>query len=88
MLSKKRIEAAMECEDISYFYNSKMGCDETLKFINLLAQTALVYMAMLKKLLQVMDGFDYRANNKFTMSDCIGAETEAKALLENGEVGE
>jgi hypothetical protein len=42
---------------------------------------------MLEKLLQVMDGFDYRANNKFTMSDCISVETDAKALLKSGEVG-
>jgi hypothetical protein len=46
------------------------------------------YMAMLKKLLQVMEGFDYRANVKFTMSDCISVETEAKALLKSGEVEE
>jgi hypothetical protein len=45
-----------------------------------------VYMEMLEKLLQVMDGFDYRANNKFTMSDCISVETDAKALLKSGEV--
>jgi hypothetical protein len=50
------------------------------------SQTALAYRAMLKKLLQVMEGFDYRANVKYTISDCISAEIDAKALLKSGEV--
>ena len=51
------------------------------------AQTALAYRLMLAKVLQVTEGFDYRANIKFTMSDCIGVEIEAKAMLKSGEVG-
>jgi len=49
------------------------------------AQTALALVDMLTKVLQVMEGFDYRANIKFTLSDCIGVETEAKALLKGLE---
>lgn len=36
---------------------------------------------MLKKLLQVTEGFDYRANINFTLSDCIDVEMAAKATL-------
>jgi len=40
-----------------------------------------VYRDELAKVLQVMDGFDYRTNTNLTMSECIGVEMEAKALL-------
>jgi formate dehydrogenase maturation protein FdhE len=89
MLSKKRIEAAMECEDISYFYNSKIGQDETLKFINLLAQTALAHMTMLKKLEWISS--DNGTRHKFCPI-CGGWNGEHKpgcelaALLKSGEV--
>jgi DNA-directed RNA polymerase subunit RPC12/RpoP len=43
------------------------------------------YKNMLKKVLQVMEGFDYRANINFTMSDCLDVEVQAKALLREVE---
>jgi hypothetical protein len=93
MLSRKQLEdMAKSCED----RNNCKGClwdDDARcgnkhgirKAVEQAAQTALAYRVMLAKILQVMEGFDYRANIKFTMSDCIGVETDAKALLKGSE---
>jgi hypothetical protein len=96
MLSKKRIEAAMECEDISYFYNSKIGCDETLKFINLLAKTALAYMKMLKMVEWFTVGVNATWDKPIKMCPICrelkekghAPDCELAAMLKSGEVKE
>jgi hypothetical protein len=42
--------------------------------------------AQMAKVLQVMEGFDYRANIKFTMSDCLDVEIKAKELLKGANI--
>ena len=44
-----------------------------------------VIRGILARVLQVMEGFDYRANINFTLSDCLDVEKEAKALLKEDE---
>jgi len=62
-----------------------VNCTKEEQSIREALKTALAHRVMLKKVLQVMEGFDYRANINFTMSDCLGVEIEAKALLKDGE---
>ena len=88
MLNEKELRDANRCckgnFDCCKCVLSKL-CSIPGKATREAAQTALVYREMLKKVLRVMEGFDYRANINFTLSDCLGVETEAKALLKDGE---
>jgi len=87
LLSKKQLEDATRCNRIE-------ACDDCAMSANphdcleILAQTALAYRETLAKVLQVMEGFDYRKNINFTLSECIGVEMDAKALLKESEVEE
>lgn len=84
MLSLKQLQDAARCKGTNCHndctWKDCYNIDEYAA-MNMVAQTALAYRDMLKKLLQVTEGFDYRSNVKFTMSDVIGLEMEIKEML-------
>ena len=89
-LEPEQIEAQQqEIEKLKQFYKDTKWYLENkhllVKENDRLKQQIQQLQAQMAKVLQVMEGFDYRANINFTMSDCIGVETEAKALLKEAE---
>jgi hypothetical protein len=89
ILTKQQLEDAANCKN-------KKPCEQGLIFdcnkcAAMYARTALHYMGkaekyrdMLKRLMFVVEGFDYRTNIKFSISDLIGIEKEVKILLKSG----
>jgi hypothetical protein len=89
LLSREQLEDAAKCPgrgmcekckmyDVRKLYRYVYGC------VSEVAGTALHYRDMLKRLMFVVEGFDYRTNIKFSISDLIGIEKEVKILLKSG----